>query len=75
MFRCVTFKLVVLCHFIRCYFVILSMYYLCTVYLNIKVCVILVKFCPSADIYVIIWTTTPWTLPLNQAICFASNIQ
>lgn len=29
---------------------------------------------PSAaqcQLYLPIWTTTPWTLPLNQAICFA----
>jgi len=44
--------------------------------LKIKVLsVFLVKSCPNAKIYAIIWTTTPWTLPLNEAICFASNIQ
>jgi len=35
----------------------------------------LVKSHPSDKMYAVIWTTTPWTLPLNQAICFASNIQ
>lgn len=27
------------------------------------------------DIYALIWTTTPWTLPSNQAICFHEKIQ
>lgn len=26
---------------------------------------------PESQLYLPIWTTTPWTLPLNQAICFA----
>lgn len=26
------------------------------------------------DVYGIIWTTTPWTLPSNQAVCFNSKI-
>jgi len=48
---------------------------LCAV-LTVKIlCVFLVKFYHNAKIYAIIWTTTPWTLPLNQAICYASNIQ
>lgn len=25
----------------------------------------------KSQLYLPIWTTTPWTLPLNQAICFA----
>lgn len=26
------------------------------------------------EIYALIWTTTPWTLPSNQAICFNPNL-
>lgn len=26
------------------------------------------------NIYALIWTTTPWTLPSNQAICFNNKI-
>lgn len=29
----------------------------------------------NSNIYALIWTTTPWTLPLNKAICFGSNIK
>lgn len=25
----------------------------------------------QSHLYIPIWTTTPWTLPLNQAVCFA----
>lgn len=31
-------------------------------------------FIKSLDAYVLIWTTTPWTLPGNQCILFSSNI-
>lgn len=24
----------------------------------------------NASLYALIWTTTPWTLPMNQAVCF-----
>lgn len=27
------------------------------------------------EIYSLVWTTTPWTLPANQAICFNSNLK
>ncbi|XP_061402862.1 isoleucine--tRNA ligase, mitochondrial [Musca vetustissima] len=29
----------------------------------------------SQKLYALIWTTTPWTLPSNQAICFNSNLK
>lgn len=29
----------------------------------------------SNDVYALIWTTTPWTLPANQAVCFNSNFK
>lgn len=29
----------------------------------------------TSNIYAIIWTTTPWTLPANQAISFSSKLQ
>lgn len=29
----------------------------------------------AKNVYVIIWTTTPWTLPSNQAVCFNSNLE
>ncbi|CAD5118933.1 DgyrCDS7608 [Dimorphilus gyrociliatus] len=31
--------------------------------------------CENLNIYALIWTTTPWTLPSNKAICFGSNIK
>lgn len=33
------------------------------------------KYDEFGDLYALIWTTTPWTLPGNQAICFNANIQ
>lgn len=32
------------------------------------------KFENVGDLYALIWTTTPWTLPSNQAICFNSKL-
>lgn len=29
----------------------------------------------DAPIYGLIWTTTPWTLPMNQAVCFRQNLE
>lgn len=29
----------------------------------------------SSKVYALVWTTTPWTLPANQAICFNSNLK
>lgn len=29
----------------------------------------------GSKVYALIWTTTPWTLPANQAICFNSNLK
>lgn len=28
----------------------------------------------DAKLYALIWTTTPWTLPMNQAVCFNSKL-
>lgn len=33
------------------------------------------KYGEHGDLYALIWTTTPWTLPANQAISFNANIQ
>lgn len=33
------------------------------------------KYDEYGDLYALIWTTTPWTLPANQAICFNSSLQ
>ena len=30
---------------------------------------------PEDKPHVLIWTTTPWTLPLNQAICYGEGIK
>lgn len=27
------------------------------------------------NVYALIWTTTPWTLPSNQAICYNPNLE
>ena len=37
-------------------------------------CVAMFKLCDQADTYAIAWTTTPWTLPSNTALCVGSNI-
>jgi isoleucyl-tRNA synthetase len=29
----------------------------------------------DADVYAVIWTTTPWTLPANQAVCVHPDMQ
>lgn len=33
------------------------------------------KYDEYGDLYALIWTTTPWTLPANQAICFNPSLQ
>lgn len=33
------------------------------------------KYDEDGDLYALIWTTTPWTLPANQAICFNPSLQ
>ena len=33
------------------------------------------KFKTNNDIFFIIWTTTPWTLPANQAIAIGNKIE
>lgn len=40
-----------------------------------NVCASLRKYDEYGDLYALIWTTTPWTLPANQAICFNANIE
>ncbi|XP_052863761.1 isoleucine--tRNA ligase, mitochondrial [Anopheles cruzii] len=30
---------------------------------------------PNAEVYAVIWTTTPWTLPANQAICYNPSLE
>lgn len=35
-----------------------------------KIAPSLSKYGALGDLYALIWTTTPWTLPSNQAICF-----
>ena len=30
--------------------------------------------CPGSDLYLLVWTTTPWTLPENLAICAGASI-
>ena len=37
-------------------------------------CVAMFKLCEQADTYAIAWTTTPWTLPSNTALCVGPNI-
>ncbi len=37
-------------------------------------CVAMFKICGQADTYAIAWTTTPWTLPSNTALCVGPNI-
>lgn len=32
------------------------------------------KYVEYGDVYALIWTTTPWTLPANQAICFNPSL-
>ncbi|KAL3275572.1 hypothetical protein HHI36_020328 [Cryptolaemus montrouzieri] len=35
----------------------------------------LVENLENTPVYALIWTTTPWTLPSNQAVCFNSNLK
>lgn len=46
-------------------------------YLRLKVTHISdhIKNNSSDDVYALIWTTTPWTLPSNQAICYNPALQ
>ena len=37
-------------------------------------CVAMFKLCDQVDTYAIAWTTTPWTLPSNTALCVGPNI-
>ncbi|KHJ45444.1 isoleucine--tRNA ligase [Trichuris suis] len=30
---------------------------------------------PLTPVWAVVWTTTPWTLPVNDAICYNSNLQ
>ena len=38
-----------------------------------KTCVAKFKVKGKADTYILAWTTTPWTLPSNVALCFNAN--
>lgn len=29
----------------------------------------------NTPVYLVVWTTTPWTLPANQAVCFHPDIK
>jgi len=29
----------------------------------------------SGPVYCLIWTTTPWTIPVNEAVCFSSQME
>lgn len=31
-----------------------------------------ISLSPNTNLYALVWTTTPWTLPSNQAICYNS---
>lgn len=33
------------------------------------------KYNEYGDLYALIWTTTPWTLPANQAVCISPSIK
>ena len=37
-------------------------------------CVAMFKLCGKEETYAIAWTTTPWTLPSNTALCVGPNI-
>uniref|UniRef100_W8BNK4 isoleucine--tRNA ligase n=1 Tax=Ceratitis capitata TaxID=7213 RepID=W8BNK4_CERCA len=34
-----------------------------------------VKVAPNTNMYSLVWTTTPWTLPSNQAICYNPSME
>lgn len=44
-----------------------------SLYLRCKL--IEVSYKSDHPVYALIWTTTPWTLPANQAICYNSNLK
>lgn len=29
---------------------------------------------PRSSVFALIWTTTPWTLPVNQAVCYNPDL-
>lgn len=33
------------------------------------------KYDEYGDVYALIWTTTPWTLPANQAVCYNPSLK
>ncbi|XP_070502687.1 isoleucine--tRNA ligase, mitochondrial [Chironomus tepperi] len=45
-----------------------SLYFRCEI-LNSK------DICDSEKLYALVWTTTPWTLPANQAICYSKDLK
>uniref|UniRef100_A0A0A1XDI3 isoleucine--tRNA ligase n=1 Tax=Zeugodacus cucurbitae TaxID=28588 RepID=A0A0A1XDI3_ZEUCU len=34
-----------------------------------------ISLTPNTNLYTLVWTTTPWTLPSNQAICYNSTLE
>ena len=38
-------------------------------------CYIFIITGAGRDVYAVIWTTTPWTLPSNQAVCIGSELR
>ena len=45
-----------------------SLYFRCEI-INSK------DICVSEKLYALVWTTTPWTLPANQAICYSKDLK
>lgn len=34
-----------------------------------------ISLAPNSNLYALVWTTTPWTLPSNQAVCYNSTLE
>lgn len=47
-----------------------------TLRLNVSKCTpVIERIANGCKVYALIWTTTPWSLPANQAVCFNSEIK
>lgn len=43
--------------------------------MSVKFCLDICASAGQGDISVLVWTTQPWTIPANQAVCYMPNAQ
>lgn len=46
-----------------------------SLYIRLKLVTVPTVLSHFRDIYAVIWTTTPWTLPSNQAVCYSPKLK